>query len=109
MTTIMEQKVKHTTTLKLPIRMRGDFTSEGNAILIDGNGIGIVEVFGKSHETSAETNAAFIVKAVNSHEAFVEALRGLTKYVESLPNFEIKHQNGYWVKAKLALKQAEEV
>ena len=56
-----------------------------------------------------EANAEFIVRAVNSHEALVEALRGMVKYVDSLPLSDIKHQNGYWVKAKLALNQAEAV
>jgi hypothetical protein len=75
------------------------------AITADPDGImGIAQVFGDD-ESEAQANAAFIVRAVNNHDALVEALDYWMFFIESESG---DPKQKVWVeKARAALKAAK--
>lgn len=71
-------------------------------------GIRVAEAHGIGEE-EAKANAAFIVKAVNSHDELVEALKSVLDTIESYNQVKnvFNLNSAQWKKAKQALKNAE--
>lgn len=101
----MGEKPKHTPT---PWRV---FTTKDGRKLVgvgDKDGQGILDCgFGVWSWMHADgiANAELIVRAVNSHDALVKALRGLLRFCDQATSYEATHpwQFGAYIDAKAAL------
>ena len=69
----------------------------------------VAELFGTDEFVpEAKSNAAFIVKAVNAHDALLEALEYWLEYVESSSLDSVAGLKGWQGKARAAIKRVEE-
>jgi len=102
--TDMETKTKpmHTET---PWEITREMNEHSEGLAIESDTTVVATLCGGLPKYEVQANAEFIVRAVNSHEALLSALRALTAIVNGGNPGKIKTQ-GYLDKARAAIAQA---